>query len=266
MSKIRTITIDPSTIGIPDVRLTSHMPEELRQEFQTSIGEAGAFQPPLCIKTADGFVVVDGRNRIEAAINAGARTIQIAYREGELKDVLLQNLATGHMKGRPPASDLVKVIAELTTDQGLDSEEISKATGMSRDYVEKLMVISSAGDGVLSALEAGAIGVTVAHILASVQDLGMREILLDQQLQFRWTIPEFKEHVEKAIEIREETPAPEPPAPSAPAKEPKETCIVTGERLPVDQLRRTWISADGVAILKEVKRAAESEPAPAPAS
>ncbi len=134
--------VDPKTIKVPEVRVTAQFDEETLAMFRSSVREMGIQAPIICCQVEEELVLVDGLHRLTEAINNNLPRIDVAVTEGGMVDVLTKNLFLDHMRGKTPASEMVKVIGALWKEYNLDSEAIAAKTGMTRDYVEKLQLIS----------------------------------------------------------------------------------------------------------------------------
>lgn len=256
----RTKLVPPREILVPDVRVNARMDEELAQQFKNSIATTGLKEMPVCYMVDGELFVVDGRHRVEQAIAAGVERIQVAYREATKADVMLDNLATTFLKGKPDPVEVLEVIAALTSSEGLDSDAIAKRTGMTRDYVERLQAIAQTSPEVLAAFREGAIGVSIAYLLARVEKEDMRLRLLEQQLAFRWTAKDLEGRIKTAKEIAAEPEAPR--AEVAPAPAPAAPCQVCGTVQPQADMKLFWIDARCIGDLADARRQALTSPAP----
>jgi len=252
MTTVRTRTVDPAEILVPDVRVNAKMPADVAAAFAASVKDAGVLTPPLCIEQDGKLYVVDGRHRIGEAIAAGQKRIQVMVRQGTLQDVLLQNLATTHLTGRPDPREVLGVIEHLTVEEKLDSQEIAKRTGMPRDYIEGFQVIAQTGGPVREAFAVGDIGKNVALELAKVQDERIRLGLLEQAVQFSMTAQSVKEARKEAERLLKE------PAASAAAliSEPPKltTCAMCDTAHESEAIRWNALCRACVAALPEIRK------------
>lgn len=160
MPRIQMIPVDQ--IEVPETRLTSYFQEDEAAVFAESVDKAGQ-ESPIQVLNVDGrFVLVDGFNRLRQAKQLGRPKIEAVVKAGTMLDAMMGNIKTATQRGKPKASELVKVIESLTTDYGMDSDAIHQATGMSRDYIERLWKIAEGIPDLVDALDGGRIGVGVA--------------------------------------------------------------------------------------------------------
>ena len=192
--------VNPHDIKVPEVRVTAQFDEELYQQFQESIAAVGQITPPICYEVGEELVLCDGLHRIEEAIKNGERTVDVVVIPGDMIDVLTKNIFLDHLRGKTPASQMVKVIKALYQDYNLDPDQIKEKTGLTRDYVEKLIKISQASEEVLHALDQGAIGVGVAFELSRLPYREIQEEILAKSTVYRLKVPDLKGLVDATLQ------------------------------------------------------------------
>ena len=193
--------VKPSDIVIPEVRVTARFDDETWAQFQASIKEVGAIAPVICCLVEERLVLVDGLHRLVEAQRNGAATVDVAIIEGDMVDVLTKNLFLDHMRGKTPISEMVTVIEALWKEYELDSEKIAERTGMTRDYVEKLQLISELTPLCREALDEGRIGVGHAVALTKIKDPVRQETVLQQQQLYRWKVKELEGYIKDVLEL-----------------------------------------------------------------
>jgi ParB/RepB/Spo0J family partition protein len=193
--------VKPDKIKIPEVRVTARFDEETWQQFQSSIKELGAVAPIICCEVDGELVLIDGLHRLVEAQKNGATTVDVAIIEGDMIDVLSRNLFLDHMRGKTPVSEMVNVIEVLWKEYKLDSEKIAERTGMTRDYVEKLQLISELTPACREALDQGRIGVGHASALTKIKDPIRQEMVLHQQELYKWRVGELEEYIKEVLKL-----------------------------------------------------------------
>jgi len=202
--------VNPDKIKVPETRVTARFDEETWRQFQESIRNVGPVSPVICCEVEGELVLVDGLHRLVEAINNKTGNIDVAVIEGDMVDVLTKNLFLDHMRGKTPVSEMVQVIKALWKEYSLDSEQIAAKTGMTRDYVEKLQLISELTPVCLEALDEGRIGVGHAFALTKIKDPVRQEMVLRQQEMYHWAIKDLESYiidVNKIVKEAEQTPA-----------------------------------------------------------
>lgn len=212
--------LDPKEIIWPEVRVTAKFPEDLYQQFQGSIKAVGQVAPIICCQVDEKFMGVDGKHRCDEAIANGTKAVDVVVIPGDMSDVLSFNLFLDHTRGKTPVSEMVTVIKSLYEEYNLDIERIQEKTGLTRDYVERLIKISTASPEVLKALDQGVIGVGHAFELSRLPLPIQQEELLAKQQIYRFPVKEFKGFIDQVLAgmkgIEQEDPSPGPGEPPKP--------------------------------------------------
>lgn len=193
-----------SEIKIPDVRVTSQWDAEIYEHFRDSIRAVGVVSPIIVLHDGQNYWLIDGLHRLTEAQAAGEKTIQAYVFKGDLAQVYLLNLQLNHMHGKTPPTQMAKVVRELRDRHGLQTWEIAAKTGISKDYIQKLLDIASCHHLVLEALDNGDIKVGHAYELSRIPDHDIQLKVLYQQLTYRWTVKELSEHVDNVLKIMQE--------------------------------------------------------------
>jgi len=217
--------VDPKIIKVPEVRVTAQFDEELYKQFKASLKAVGQITPPLVYQVEEELILCDGLHRLQEAIEAEETIIEVVVIPGDMIDVLTKNIFLDHLRGKTRVSDMVTVIKTLRLEHNLDVDQIKEKTGLTRDYVEKLIKISEASSAVVDALDQGVIGVGHAFELARLPYPIQQEELIAKHQVWRFTVPEVHEFVDgvlREMELIAKEPPPGPPA--EPRKPPEYAC------------------------------------------
>ena len=182
-------------IEIPSVRVTSHFPAELLEQFRLSVQSVGVLQPLQVLRDNGRYLLVDGLHRLQEAQARGDTNIPCVIADGSMQDALLQNLLTSGVRGRPKASEMRQVIKALGDEYGMDSVAIRKKTGLSQDYVERLMWVNRAHPAVQRALDEEEISLSHAAAIARLDRQDVQERVLDACLANRMTVDNLRHHI-----------------------------------------------------------------------
>lgn len=196
---MKLLKVKPSVVKVPEVRVTARFDQETREILRQSVKEAGILAPILVQRIDEDLVLVDGLHRLQDAIAAGDLPIDVAVLEGDMTDLLCRNLFLDKVRGKPPIGDMVAVIEALYTEHGLDPDKIKEKTGLPRDYIEKLIKISTASPEVREALDQEAIGVGVAFELSRLPFAIQQEEVLAKSTVYRLTVKDVKELVDDTV-------------------------------------------------------------------
>lgn len=199
--------VDPATIQVPEVRVTSRFDPEMLLMFQESIKSQGIVSPIICCEVDDALVLVDGLHRLSQALDQKLPRIDIVIVPGDMVDVLTKNLYMDHMRGKHSVIEMVKVIEMLWKEYQLDSEKIAAKTGLSRDYIERLQKISQLTPYCRQALEDELIGVGHANALTRLADPIKQDTVLGQQLLYRWSVKDLEIYIKDVQSIIDATAA-----------------------------------------------------------
>lgn len=219
-TEIRAVPVDQVTV--PEVRVTAIYDEETLQLLKRSLNTAGTINPIIVVETETGYEVVDGLHRWEEALNRGDKTIDAVVYQGGPEESLMLNLILNKLRGKTRASEMVQVIGKLYHDHGLDSEAIQERTGLTRDYIERLMQISEASPSVLEALDAERIGVGHAFQVSRLPSFIQQDEVMAKYQVWRFTVRELQEQVDgvlRDMELLQSQPV-APPAASPPPRHP----------------------------------------------
>jgi len=225
--------VDPHSIKVPEVRVTAQFDEELYKQFQDSIAVVGAITPPICYEVEKELVLCDGLHRLQEAIANGDSTISVVVLSGDMIDVLTKNIFLDHLRGKTPVSQMVNVIKTLHQEYNLDSDQIKERTGLTREYIEKLIKISEASPVILDALDRGVLGVGHAFELSRLPYPIQQEEILARHQVWRFSVKELHEQIDavlKEMDLLKQAPPASPPGdPPAPPQYACEGCHETIE-------------------------------------
>jgi predicted RNA-binding Zn-ribbon protein involved in translation (DUF1610 family) len=191
--------VNPHSIVVPEVRVTAQFDDELYQQFKESIAAVGQITPPICYEVGEELVLCDGLHRLQESISHGETSVDVVVIPGDMIDVMTKNIFLDHLRGRTPVSQMVKVIRTLYQEYNLDPDQIKEKTGLTRDYIEKLLKIGMASPTVQDALDQGVIGVGHAFELSRLPYAIQQEELIAKQQIYRFKVPELHEFVDNVL-------------------------------------------------------------------
>lgn len=263
---MKLIKVDPHKVMIPELRVTARFDQESLQQFKESVKTAGIDEPIKCYKVDGQLVLSDGLHRLQQALANNLETIDVYVREGSMEEVLCNNLMSGHLRGKHPVSEMVKVIAALWKEYQWDSEKIAAKTGLTRDYVERLQLISNLTPMCLEALDDQSIRIGHADALVKLKDPVKQETVLHQIISFRLTVQATKDLVDDVLRIIDQPaagPVVGPPPPST-----KIRCGYCGEEYELGQIANpntcqacSYVLASSIAAARQEIKLAEQKPA-----
>jgi len=203
-------------IQVPETRVTSYFDKEVYEEFQRTVKTAGVIEPVVVVEVGEDYFLVDGLHRLQEAKAAGETSIQAAIVPGDEKDVFLTNLFLNVMRGKPKVSEMRHVIEVLINDYALSTAQIETKTGLSKGYIEDLVVIGKLPDTILEEFDAGTLSKGAALALTRLSGAELQLRVFAQVRGHNVTVGDIEEIVRLLQEERHErTPPPqhEPPPP-----------------------------------------------------
>jgi len=210
--------VKPSQIKVPEVRVTAQFTEEDRAIFQETIKQWGIETPILCFEIDGQLVLVDGLNRLQEAVRAGAQTVDVVVRPGDMIQVLTRNIFLDHTRGKHRVTDMIKVLKSLYDDYGQDIDKIQEATHLSRERIERYLKVAEVSPVVWDALGREVIGITKAYEIGRLPYAIQQEALVENPNISRIPVEDIRELVDRTLEEMGKLPATPPgtPPPSQP--------------------------------------------------
>lgn len=186
-----------STVSIEQITSNPYQPRSSTDSAQMeslagSVREHGVLQPLLVQRDGDGFRLIAGHRRLEAARLAGVEQVPIIVREpGPDENILLLALVENLQRADLSPLDEAAAFRELSRRFGLSTEEIAARTGKNRSTIaNSLRLLDLSGD-VKELLEAGRITEGHARALLALKDaqtqLKAARTVIDRELNVRQT-------------------------------------------------------------------------------
>jgi len=247
-------------IVVPEIRVTSVLPEELVEHFKRSIKMLGIVNPIKVICQDGQYILVDGLHRLQEAKDKGEATIPAVIVKGTVKDVLVQNLATGKLQGRGKITDMIKVVRYLYEEEGMGIDEIARSTGYREEYIDNLLKIANAAPEILEALDKEEIPLGAAIEITRIPDHDTQVTVLYQAIAYRMRVRDVKELVDRVLKLQQ---APEEAAMEMKEEKPREEtlikCSLCGQEWPAREMRSIIICPHCYAAVMQVKAELEKE-------
>jgi len=226
--------VDPKTIKVPEVRVTARMDEETSQQFDESVKAIGIDEPLKCFEVEGELYLSDGLHRLAAALREKMDRVPVTVRPGTMVDVLANNLMAGHLRGKHPVSEMRRSIEALYKEFNIGIEDIQQKTGLTRDYIERLLLISELTPMLLEAVDEGRIGVGLAYALTRIKDPVRQEVTFNMILSNGWRGKRALEFVDEVLRSMALPVEEQPPPP--PREVPGVKCQFCGEVHPPTEL------------------------------
>jgi ParB-like chromosome segregation protein Spo0J len=212
--KLEVQWIDPKVLKVPDVRITSTWDPAMLEMFKKSVAAEGIQSPLTVVQEGEDLWIVDGLHRQQEALLKGIPQVPCVVFQGTMRQVMTKNLYMNRLRGGIKASEMIKVIDWLTTNQGMNSEAIQRETGLKRDYIEKLQLTARAVPEVLEALDKEEISVGHAFQISRIQEKDVQLRLLAQIFQYRLTVKDLTTVIDDTLELLKRRAQETPPDPA----------------------------------------------------
>jgi ParB family chromosome partitioning protein len=181
------------------------------EALATSISDHGVLQPILVTETLDGYRIVAGERRVQAARLAGLERIpavirQLADRE-QLELALVENVQREDLNPIEEAN----AFRQLQQEFGLTQDEIARQVGRARTTITNTLRLLELDEGVQAAVADGRLSEGHARALIglpAIQQLHLVSVIVEDGLSVR-------QAEELARRLREPRPAPERAEPHA---------------------------------------------------
>ncbi len=169
----------------------SSMDSEQLRGLAASIRENGVLQPLLVQADGDGYRLIAGHRRLEAARLAGLDEVPIVVRPQQGENVLLLALVENVQRADLSPLDEAAAYRELSRRFGLSADEIAAQTGKSRSAVANSMRLLDLSPAVRNLLEAGSLTEGHARALLPLRDpeqqAGAARTVVERGLNVRQT-------------------------------------------------------------------------------
>ena len=200
--KPKTIWLKLDQIKVPDVRVRASWDNEMLAMFKASIGSQGIVETIVVVQDREDYWLVDGAHRLEEAQLQNIPKVLCVVWPGTMKDAHMKNLMLNRLHGKTKASEMAMVVGELTQKFKASIEDIEKETGLKRDYIEKMMVVSSVHPEVMEALDSEKISVGMAYEIGRVKDWEVqRRLLIQVKTYEKLTVKDMHDIVDETLRI-----------------------------------------------------------------
>ncbi|MDQ3328466.1 MAG: ParB/RepB/Spo0J family partition protein [Chloroflexota bacterium] len=178
-------------IGANPYQPRSSMDSEQLRGLAASIRENGVLQPLLVQVEGDGYRLIAGHRRLEAARLAGHDRVPIVVRPQQGENVLLLALIENVQRADLSPLDEAAAYRELSRRFGLSTDEIATQTGKSRSAVANTMRLLDLSPAVRNLLEAESLTEGHARALLGLRDpeqqAGAARTVVERGLNVRQT-------------------------------------------------------------------------------
>jgi ParB family chromosome partitioning protein len=169
----------------------SHFAEAQLQELADSIKTHGVIQPLIVRATEDGFTLIAGERRLQAAKLAGLDRVPVVLREADAQQLVEIALVENVQRADLSPLESAEAYQQLHQEFGLSHEQVAKRVGKSRVAVTNTIGLLDLSAAVKEALAAGEISEGHARALKALDTAKAQAAALkttiDQALNVRQT-------------------------------------------------------------------------------
>ena len=174
--------------------------ENLLEELTESIRQHGVIQPIIVSQgPSDGYVLIAGERRLQAAKRAGLTDVPVVIRESTnvelLELALVENLQRSDLNSLEEATAFQRLIEEY----GLTQEDIARRIGRSRSSVGNTMRLLNLEMEIRSSLVSGEISESHARALLGMPPGQERLSLWREVVRKRLNVREIEREVRKFL-------------------------------------------------------------------
>ncbi|RME89044.1 MAG: ParB/RepB/Spo0J family partition protein [Anaerolineae bacterium] len=138
------------------------------EELTASVREHGVLQPLIVTSRGDGYMLIAGERRLEAARRAGLRTVPVVVRQVDERELLELALIENLQRADLNPLEEAEGYRQLAEEFGLSHEEIAARVGKSRVAVTNTLRLLNLSAEVKEALREGKISEGHARALLSL--------------------------------------------------------------------------------------------------
>ncbi|MBA7532756.1 Nucleoid occlusion protein [subsurface metagenome] len=176
MVEVKDILIGKIKVGEHVQRLV--IDDEEISELAASIGRIGIVNPLMVSECADGFVLVAGHRRLQAAKKLGLGTVPciIASAEGSV-DTEVSFAENLFRKDLSPL-ELACAVKDVLDKKVMTVEELAAGLHRSIEWLRRMVAMLDWPEDVLEAVHAGWLSIAAAHNVALITEETYRKFLL----------------------------------------------------------------------------------------
>lgn len=213
----RAAALPPATLSHPETPVTSdiaiglivpnphqprlHFDEAKLVELADSIKEHGILQPLIVTKTKDGYELIAGERRLQAAKRAGLSQVPVVVKEvdnqAKLELAIIENIQRHDLNPIEEAKAYLRLVEEF----GLGQEAVAKKMGKSRSTVANTLRLLTLPVEIQRAVIEGKLSEGHAKALLAIDNPEKQRALFELIIKEELTVRETEERA-KAVAVR----------------------------------------------------------------
>lgn len=173
-------------------------PEGLNQ-LAASIRENGVIQPLIVSETPQGYQIIAGERRWQAAKLAGKTVVPVIIREASPRDGLILALVENLQREDLNPLEAAGAYQELVERFGLSQEEVAQRVGKSRPAVANSLRLLRLPEAAKRALASGEINEGHARAILSLEGEGVQRLALQRIIRGAMSVRQAEELVRRML-------------------------------------------------------------------
>jgi ParB family chromosome partitioning protein len=182
-----------SKISIEEVIANPYQPrinfdKEKLAELSDSIKSHGIIQPLVVTKVEDGFELIAGERRLQAAKIAGIKEVPVVVKNVDKKEKLELAIIENIQRHDLSSMEEAKAYHKLTEEFDMSQEDVAEKMGKSRSLVANKIRLLSLPIDAMKALNEEKITEGHAKAILSLEDKDKQSVLLDLIIKNQLTV------------------------------------------------------------------------------
>lgn len=249
-------TISIGLVKRPNPPVREHFDEQEMARLVASIRENGILVPLMVVARGDEFEVVDGDRRLNAAWQADLREVPVVVHDLDDSQVHIQRMLANLDRHDPDPVSEAKYCAKLIADDTFTYEALAEKLGRSIAWVEGRITIAEMPEIMQQALSKGELTLGVAMELHQIKDEATKERYFYEARRNGMSVHAAQynrlmvnESIDALAEMGEQVTEVNVPVE---IKIPKAPCALTGEFLPINEMRMVRVGIDTLGVVQQI--------------
>jgi len=254
MAEIVQIPIESIKVGEHEQRLEED--DSFIDELAASIRRLGVLVPVIVACEVDGYVLVAGHSRVNAAGKAGLKTVPAIVRESGVAEAAEVTFAENFFRKDLSPVELACALRDCLDNKQMTVKELAAGFHRSEHWVAQMIAVAGWPADVLEAIHCEAISVSAASNLAVVTDDTYRRFLVSNAVESGATARTTASWLQawRAMQPQEEaiTSEPAPAGPVPVPMVPQAPCICCSRIFDVNMLSHVPVCGECVQVIRSI--------------
>lgn len=254
MAEIQEIPIEKIKVGEHEQRLD--LEDEGINELAASIVRIGLVSPLVVAACGDGYTLIAGHRRLQAAKKSGMGTLPCIVRESKEADAAEISFAENFFRKDLSPVELACALKDCLVKETLTVKELAAGFHRSEHWVHSMIAIADWSGEIQEAIHKQKLSVSAASNLACVTDDSYRAFLVRNAVEQGATARTTAAWLQawQAMQPQEEAITAEPVAGSATATPlvPQAPCLCCAQQFPVNRMSHVPLCGGCIPVIRQV--------------